>query len=165
MILNLLLRQKMLLMIRALYFCMENQWAEIGKKYNISPAQQHILFLLSTNNNALTPTKISELGCWHISTVTRLLKPLQENGLIIVKTNENQPRYKIVSSTDEGTLLLKNIIDTVKSMEQFPFNMSHLSEEEILYFLECGQSLLDVHKGEDFRIKVINARVDNYDYG
>jgi DNA-binding MarR family transcriptional regulator len=163
-VLNLLIKQKMLLVIRALYFCMEGQWAEIGKKHNISPAQQHILFLLSTNNNALTPTKISELGCWHISTVTRLLKPLQKNGLINVKTNENQPRFKIVSLTDEGTLLLEKLIDTVKSTEQFPFDMSHLSEEEILYFLECGQSILDVYKGEDFRIKVINARVEDCDY-
>jgi MarR family transcriptional regulator, protease production regulatory protein HPr len=164
MILNLLVRQKVLLVVRALYFCMENQWAEIGKKHNISPAQQHILFLLSTNNDALTPTKISELGCWHISTVTRLIKPLQKNGLITVKTNETQPRYKTVSLTAEGTILLEKILDTVKSMDQFPFNMSHLSEEEILYFLECGQRILDVHKGEDFRIKVINARMNNCDY-
>lgn len=162
--LNLLLKQQMLLMVRALYFCMENKWALLGKEYNISPAQQHILFLLSINNNELTPTKIGELGCWHVSTVTRLLKQLQKNGFIDVKAKENQLRFKMVSMTNEGKQLLKLLLDTAKSMEQFPFDMSHLSEEDVLNFLECGKSILDVHKGENFRKNVISAKVDDYDY-
>jgi MarR family protease production transcriptional regulator HPr len=152
-------------MVRALYFCMEEQWAELGRKYNISPAQQHILFLLSTNKNALTPTQISELGCWHISTVSRLLKPLNENGFISVKTDEMQPRYKRVTLTADGKILLDKLISTVKGMERFPFDMNHLSEKDVFNFLECGQSILDVHKGEDYKEKVINAQMVGVDYG
>lgn len=162
--LDLLLRQQTLLMIRALYFCMENSWSELGKKDNISPAQQHILFLLSINNNKLTPTKIGELGCWHPSTVTRLLKPLKSSGLINVKTEKNQPRFKFISMTEKGKEVLKGLLDTVKKMEEFPLDMRHLKEEEVLSFLEYGQSILDVHKGADFRNNVIRKKVDDYDY-
>jgi MarR family protease production transcriptional regulator HPr len=152
-------------MIRALYFCMEEQWADLGKKHNISPAQQHILFLLSTNKNALTPTQISELGCWHNSTVTRLLKPMQESGIINVKTDKKQSRYKRVTLTADGQLLLDSLISSAKGMERFPLDMSHLSKREVISFLELGQSILDVHKGLDFKNKVINAQIRDCDYG
>ncbi|WP_096200179.1 MarR family transcriptional regulator [Bacillus sp. FJAT-45350] len=161
---NLLLKQQTLLMVRALYFCMENKWAELGKEFNISPAQQHILFLLSTNNNKLTPKRIGELGCWHASTVTRLLKRLEKSGLIDVNVNKTQSRFKIVSMTNEGKVLLDQLLDAVKYMEEFPLDMHRLSEKEILRFLEYGNSILDVHKGEEFRKNVISKHVDGYDY-
>ncbi|MBU8906194.1 MarR family winged helix-turn-helix transcriptional regulator [Desertibacillus haloalkaliphilus] len=160
---NYLLKQQMLLMVRALYFCMEDHWSDIGKKFNVSPAQQHVLFLLQANKQALTPTEIGELGCWHSSTVTRLLKPLKEKGLISVEINKSRPRYKQVSITSNGLVLFDKLLNIVKEEENFPFDMSHLSEEEVLNFLEYGQRILDVHKGKDFR-KVLSANVDNYGY-
>lgn len=158
-----LIKQKMLLMIRALYFCMEEHWSELGKEYNISPSQQHILFLLSINSS-LTPSQISKLGCWHVSTVTRLLKPLQVKGLIEVSPDENQRKYKRVSITEEGEHLFQKLVDSVRKMENFPFPMNHLSEHEILSFLECGQSFLTVMKGESFGDNVINAKIEGVDY-
>jgi hypothetical protein len=32
----------------------------------------------------------------------------------------------------------------------FPFDMKYLSEEEMKKFLEIGQRILDIHKGEGF---------------
>ena len=66
--------------------------------------------------------------------------------------------------TDAGSRLLEELIETVKQTETFPFDLRHLSEQEVLTFLECGQSILDVHKGEDFRLQVLNARVDDCYY-
>ncbi|WP_239584456.1 MarR family winged helix-turn-helix transcriptional regulator [Aquibacillus albus] len=143
---------------------MERKWAELEKLYDISPAQQHILFLLSTNKNQLTPTQLSELGCWHISTVTRLLKPLKANGFINVTTNKEKPRYKRVSLTAKGKQMLENLMDAARDLEQFPFDIGDLSEEEVEKFLKFGQSILDINKGDDFIKKVINARVEGYDY-
>jgi DNA-binding MarR family transcriptional regulator len=161
---NILLKQKTVLIVRALYFCMERKWAELEKKFNISSAQQHILFLLSTNKNVLTPTQISELGCWHTSTVTRLLKPLQKKGFINVTTNKKQSRYKIVTITAEGKDILDKLMDAARDMEQFPFDTRHLSEEEVVKFLEYGQSILDIQKGNDFIEILMNAKVQDYDY-
>ncbi|WP_264807254.1 hypothetical protein [Cytobacillus sp. NCCP-133] len=42
---------------------MEKKWSELEKVFNLSTAQQHILFLLVTNQNELSPTQLSELGC------------------------------------------------------------------------------------------------------
>ncbi|WP_227522038.1 MarR family winged helix-turn-helix transcriptional regulator [Bacillus solitudinis] len=143
---------------------MEKKWAELERKFNISSAQQHILFLLATNKNVLTPSKISELGCWHTSTVTRLLQPLQKRGFINVTTNKEQSRYKIVTITVEGKEILDKLMDAVRDMEQFPLDTRHLSKEEVTKFLDYGQSILDVHKGNDFMEFLINARVKDYDY-
>lgn len=160
---NFLIKQKMVLIVRALYFCMEEHWSKLGKEHNVSPAQQHILFLLSVNP-PLTPSQISGLGCWHISTVTRLLKPLENSGLINVSPDINQRRYKIVSITKEGEYLFQKLVNSILEKKHFPFPMDHLSESEILSFLEYGQSFLDVMKGESFRNKVINAKIKGVDY-
>lgn len=158
-----LMKQKMLLVIRALYFCMEEQWSELGKEHRISPAQQHILFLLSVNPS-LTPTQISELGCWHISTVTRLLKPLEFKGLVYVSPDTEQRKYKKVSITKEGEQLFQKLVESVQEMEHFPFPVNHLSDNELLGFLEYGQSFLDVMKGESYGSRVINAKIPGVDY-
>ena len=162
---DLFLRQQLILMIRALYFDMENKWAEIGREFNLSPAQQHILFLLSTNDNKLTPTKIGELGCWHNSTVTRLINRLEEKGFIYVETKRNHLGFKIVSITQKGKEMLKKIIEKVKLTERFPFDMRHLSDNEVMSFLEVGNSILDIAKGKEFRNNVINAQIEDCDYG
>ncbi|SDZ83334.1 DNA-binding transcriptional regulator, MarR family [Thalassobacillus cyri] len=153
------LKKNLLLMIRALYFCMEEQWAELGRRYNITPAQQHILFLLSINQNVLSPSEIGELGCWHSSTVTRLLKPLKERGMIRIGIDKKKPRYKKVEITLEGSVLLKQLVDAVADMENFPCDISCLSKEEVVNFLAYAQKILDVHKGEPFKQKVINGRI------
>lgn len=161
---NILLKQQTLLVIRALYFCMEKKWAELEKKFKLTPAQQHILFLLGTHNQKITPTQISVLGCWHPSTVTRLLKPLKEKGLVEITANKKQLRYKFVAISKSGKEVLDQIMDEVKEMEQFPLNLSHLSENELMSFLEYGQKIAGVQKGDAFRKMLIDARVENYDY-
>ncbi|MEK3853873.1 MarR family winged helix-turn-helix transcriptional regulator [Cytobacillus sp. FSL H8-0458] len=122
------------------------------------------MFLLGTHNQKLSPTQISELGCWHLSTVTRLLKPLKVKGLIEITANKEQHRYKCVSITKSGIELLDQIMDGEKKMEQFPLSTSHLSENELRSFLEYGQKILGVQKGDLFRKMLIDARMENYDY-
>jgi len=143
---------------------MEKKWAELEKKFKLTTAQQHILFLLGTHNQKLCPTQISDLGCWHLSTVTRLLKPLKEKGLIEITANKEQLRYKCVAISKSGKELLDQIMDEVKEMEQFPLNMSHLPENELMSFLEYGQKILGVQKGDAFRKMLMDARVENYNY-
>jgi MarR family transcriptional regulator, protease production regulatory protein HPr len=104
------------------------------------------------------------LGAGIFSTVTRLLKPLKEKGLIEIAANQELLRYKCVSITKSGRELLNLIMDEVKKMDQFPLDMSHLSENELLSFLEDGQKILGDQKGDLFRKMLTDARVENYDY-
>ncbi|WP_171038074.1 MarR family winged helix-turn-helix transcriptional regulator [Aquibacillus sediminis] len=157
------IRQELTLMIRALYFCVENRWGEIGKAVELSTAQQHLLFLLSTNENALTPTEIGKLGCWHVSTVTRLVKTLQSRGIVEVNNHPNKSRFKLVSMTDDGKDVLRQIHRSFRQMDQVPFELESLSEQQIKAFIQTGQKLLDVHKGEEYRSKVINAHIKESD--
>jgi MarR family transcriptional regulator, protease production regulatory protein HPr len=161
---DLLQKQNLLLIVRALYFCLEEQWAKMGKMFNITPAQQHILFLLSTNNRSLTPTLISELGCWHISTVTRLLQPLLEKGFITITVDPVKPKYKKVTITNEGLSMLARIVDSVKNNDSFPIDLTHLPESDLAQFLTLGKNILDLQKGEDFKVNVLDARMEGMDY-
>jgi DNA-binding MarR family transcriptional regulator len=142
---------------------MEEQWSELGKRHNITPAQQHILFLLSVNQS-LTPSQISDLGCWHISTVTRLLKPLSAKGLICISPDPNRKKYKNISITKAGEHLFYQLVKSVKEMENFPLPLNRLSESEITNFLKYGQTILEMIKGKNFENKVLNAKIAGVDY-
>ncbi|MFD2045091.1 MarR family winged helix-turn-helix transcriptional regulator [Ornithinibacillus salinisoli] len=157
-------KQNTVLMVRALYFCMETNWSELGRIHNLSPAQQHILFILSTNGNTLTPSEISEIGCWHISTVTRLLKPLKQRGFITVIQDPKRSKFKKVTITSSGNELFQQIVATIVEQDSFPFEMSHLSKEELDSFLHTGRKILDANKGEMFGEKLFNAKIDGVDY-
>lgn len=161
---SLLIKQNLLLTVSALYFCMEEQWEKVGRKFNITPAQQHILFLLLSNNKKLTPSQISKLGCWHLSTVTRLLKPLQMKGYIVMFRDDKQPKFKNVQITEKGESLINQIVDFVKDINRFPLDISPLFEEELIQFLCCGQKILDLHKGSDFKDKVLQAKMAGLNY-
>jgi MarR family transcriptional regulator, protease production regulatory protein HPr len=157
-------KQNILLTIRALYFSLEEHWAKLGRSFDLTPAQQHILFLLSSNNGSLTPSQISQLGCWHCSTVTRLLRPLETKGYIILSVHPLKPRYKKVTLTSDGNEILKRVVDYVKKMDSFPFNLSNLSETDITQFLKTGHQILIAHKGVEFKEKVLEAKMDGMDY-
>ncbi|PKG25602.1 MarR family winged helix-turn-helix transcriptional regulator [Niallia nealsonii] len=161
---NFIYKQNLVLLIRALYFCMEEQWAKLGKEYDLSPAQQHILFILTTNNKTLTPSEISAIGCWHLSTVTRLLKPLKEKGFISIKRDQNHSKFKRVTITKDGEQLFMRIIYNIIENDFFPFKMNQLCEKEIEIFLQCGQKILDINRGLSIREKIFDAKIDGIHY-
>lgn len=145
-----LIKQNLLLAIRALYFCAEEKWSALGRNYNISPAQQHVLFLLySSGNKSLSPSELSDLGCWHISTVSRLLKPLELKGMIKI-CQDKRPKYKEVKITSCGIQLILELINSVDEMESFPLDIRCLTETDIENFLDCAQKILELNKSEDF---------------
>ncbi|WP_102346659.1 MarR family winged helix-turn-helix transcriptional regulator [Bacillus sp. Marseille-P3661] len=157
-------KQQIVQMVRTLYFCMEAHWAELGKQYDISPAQQHILFILITNGKTLTPSEISELGCWHISTITRLLKPLKERGFVTIEKDPNRSKFKNVTLTPTGENLFHKIIETIAEDDSFPFMMGHLTDEELDEFLHYGQKILNENKGKALCKKLFSAKIDGINY-
>lgn len=81
----------------------------MNKNHGLSSAQQHLLFILSTHERPLTISEISNLGCWHISTVSRLLQFLiRENYETVQK---NKTKWKYVSITNQG---LEKLMDMAK---------------------------------------------------
>ncbi|TVY09085.1 MarR family winged helix-turn-helix transcriptional regulator [Paenibacillus cremeus] len=142
------MKKQMVLMIRALYFSILDQWSHIDKEHGLSSAQQHLLFILSTSETPLTFSDISRLGCWHLSTVSRLLPPLVKENF--VRIEKNKTKFKYVSLTSRGMEKLMAIAKQVMPQKDFLFNSSTVKCEEIQAFIENGMALLQHYKGENF---------------
>lgn len=142
-------RKQLLLVVRGLYFSLEKSWSSLGKEHNLSPAQQHILFILSTNDSPLTITDISHYGFWHISTVTRLIKPLHREKYVSIQYNRYKSKSKYVTLSDLGRKKLQEIIDQVTTEIEFPFNLSEYTKNEIEHFIDQGLGILKCQKREE----------------
>lgn len=141
------LNRQIVLMIRALYFSITEEWANISKKYNLSSAQQHLLFILSSSVEPLTITEISHLGCWHISTVTRLLQPLLNREYISITNGKGKSKH--VRLTESGKLKLKSIAEDVFQRENFPLNVEGITDEFLEEFAQIGMQIIKNQKGKD----------------
>ncbi|WP_433748332.1 MarR family transcriptional regulator [Falsibacillus pallidus] len=157
-----LLKQNLLLIVRAMYFCVEEHWSELGRAYQITPAQQHVLFLLYTSSEkSMSPSQLSEYGCWHISTVTRLIKPLESKGLIQIMPDK-RPKYKVVKLTQSGTLMIEQLIEAVNEMPFFPFDINPLNESEIAQFLQSAERILEANRSKEFSNWISRVKVGSY---
>ncbi|TYP69490.1 helix-turn-helix domain-containing protein [Paenibacillus methanolicus] len=161
---DLLARQQFLLMIRALYAYVEEEWEEMGKKFGVTPAQQMILFILSTQQGALTVSQISQLGSWHISTVTRLLKTLLERGWLVMSYDRTQSKNKYVTITPAGKQKYLDLAAYVKAKEDFPIDFSMLTQQELMTFMSIGDRVLNKCKDERLVAWVRNAKAEGVQY-
>jgi MarR family transcriptional regulator, protease production regulatory protein HPr len=142
------LKKQAVLTIRALYFCIMEQWSGINKEHGISSAQQHLLFILSAHEKPITISEISNLGCWHLSTVSRLLQPLIRENYVTVQ--KSKTKYKYVSITNKGFEKLIEIANQVFPLKEFPFDFSGIEQEDVQIFIEKGLEILKNFKGEEF---------------
>lgn len=142
------LNRQIVLVSRALYFAISEEWAGIAMQYNLSSAQQHVLYILACNEEPLTITEISQYGCWHISTVTRLLKPLLNEGYISI--TKGKGKFKYVHLTKSGKLTLKSIAEDVFHRNNFPLNFGGIESTSLEQFVQIGLEILKNQKGSNF---------------
>lgn len=154
------LKKQAVLTIRALYFCIVEQWAYISKEHGISSAQQHLLFILSTHEKPLTISEISDIGCWHLSTVSRLLKTLIRENYVIVQ--KSKTKWKYVSITNKGTEKLMEIARAVFPLLEFPFDFTNIEQNDVKVFIEKGLKILGNFKDEKFLDWVKNPTSKQY---
>jgi MarR family protease production transcriptional regulator HPr len=153
-------RKQMTLMLRALYFSLQERCAILTKTYKISTAQQHLLYIIA-NNKPINITQISIIGCWHISTASRLLKPLIQQQYVKMYQIKSNNKIKFVELTENGKRLLEEIITLLVNTEDFPFDFSDCSIEEIEKFLSFGLDILEKQKGRGFSQWVKESEVGN----
>jgi MarR family protease production transcriptional regulator HPr len=142
-------KKQLTLILRALYFSLQERCAALTKTYKISTAQQHVLFILS-NNKPINITQISKIGCWHVSTVSRLLKPLIQQQYVKMYHVQSNQKIKFVEITERGQRLLEEILTILVNTEDFPFDLSSYSKEEMNQFLSLGLDILQKQKGSEF---------------
>ncbi|QOR68186.1 MarR family transcriptional regulator [Cytobacillus suaedae] len=157
-------RQDFLLLTRALYHSIDKNWEELGRKYGITPAQQHILFIVETIGEPMTVSQISEMGCWHVSSTSRILRQLEKSKLIEVTYDRTKSKNKYVTLTLAGKKVLGNLVKYVNQNEDFPLDISKIDSEELAIFLKVSFQLLKQNEKEQVVNWIHSARVTGGQY-
>lgn len=141
-----------ILIVRGLSRAIENSWEAFGRKKGISPAHQHILYLLWYKNE-LTISRLSQIGLWHISTVTRLVDTLNKKGLVETYHNSQDGRSVLVRLTAQGFELIQNLYrDSMNDPNFMPFIRELWENEpELLQdSIQKGLQLLEKAQGKQY---------------
>ena len=114
-------------------------WQRLVKKelepYGISHAQFVIMAVsrwFYENNIDCTQVAISNKSGLDKMTVSKSLKKLVEQELVKRVENKKDTRAKIISLTEKGAALIKEIVPKVESMDKSFFaNLQHIEQQEL----------------------------------
>lgn len=106
------------------------------KEINLTSSQMNILFYISNNNNSEINQKDLERDLYlKNSTVTEILKRLENNGFLYRTTSEKDGRYKKIVLTEKGKSIYDEMYKKALIFEsKFTQGMTK-GESEILFEL------------------------------
>jgi DNA-binding MarR family transcriptional regulator len=113
---------------------------EAIRPLKISPNEWRVIFLLH-EHGPMSISDISEQGLIEISTLSRLLKPLEARGLLDRQRDEEDQRYRKVQLTDDGQGVFAQIIPVVT--RQLEFTQQGLSREDRRTLLRMLRQMKD----------------------
>ena len=87
-------------------------------------------------------TAIAKAACLQLPSLTRILKSMESEGLIVRKTDENDRRRSLVSITDTGRSLIAGHLP--RNNEIFKRLEADFGEEKLEKLLDLLEELLDV---------------------
>ncbi|PRY89798.1 MarR family winged helix-turn-helix transcriptional regulator [Mongoliibacter ruber] len=126
----------------------KSAWHAISRMYNQKAAQEDFttsigFVLININSKEGTPaTKIAPLMGLEARSLTRMLKSMEEKGLIYKKPDPIDKRSVRIFLTDEGKKKKETSVKTIKN-----FNLlvrEHVSEEELNMFFSVFQKINQV---------------------
>lgn len=85
----------------------------LKENYGLLNSEVDVLSLLYTNNKALTPTQLYDLTIFSSGGMTKVLKRLEDRGLIHREAKQNDKRCVLVSLSQKGKELVKTSLDAV----------------------------------------------------
>lgn len=142
----------------------KSAWHAISRMYNQKAAQQDFttsigFVLININSKEGTPaTKIAPMMGLEARSLTRMLKSMEEKGLIFKKPDPIDKRSVRIFLTEEGKKKKETSVKTIKN-----FNLlvrEHVNEDELDTFFSVFQKINQV-------IDLINSETLNptaYDY-
>lgn len=116
----------------------------LEEKYQITHSELDVircLYMSNNEDNILSPTKIYEKLMFTSGGVTKVLKKLEEKGLIIRLDNKFDKRSKLVQLSDIGNDICKNALISLFAFEEKSF--SKLTKEEIDTYKKLTLKLLN----------------------
>lgn len=156
-------------LFRGLYKSIDDDIRRVAARYGLTPAQQHLLWVLSFNNGS-TLTEISKLGQWHVSTVMNMVERMEKMELLYKIVDENDARVKRIFLTARGEELRKRTEDNVSSFRiakmLAEMDMNEFSEEvkpliQLVRRLEGDKFVQFVEDSTRSLIKSISADIKN----
>lgn len=123
---------------------------------DLSPLQSYILIELSNSNNGLGVTELANILCVEKSSISRTLKTLEEEQLLLRKTNPSDARSVNFTLTEKGHSVLSEIN---KYANQFTSEALTLSSESELQQLRLTiknftKSLTNARKQREMQLNI-----------
>ncbi|WLD94228.1 MarR family winged helix-turn-helix transcriptional regulator [Alkalihalobacillus sp. AL-G] len=96
-------------MWRGLYKVLEGDLKESAEQLGLTVSEQHLVWIIF-HEKELTVTALSELSLLNISTVTQVLKRLQNKGFIVLNKYPQDRRVSYIALTENGALVADKIL-------------------------------------------------------
>jgi len=107
----------------------------LDKKYTLSNSEVDVmasLYSAQETDNTLTPTKLYERLFFSSGGMTKVLKKLEQKGLIKRIDNKDDKRSKLVQLTQSGKEILKTSLADVIELEESIFSNLNEAEKQLL---------------------------------
>lgn len=142
-------------LFRGLYKSIDDDLRQVAAGYGLTPAQQHLLWVLYFNNGS-TLTEISDLGQWHVSTVMNMVERMEKMELLYKIVDENDARVKRVFLTARGQELRKRTEEQAANFRIYKMLLEMPADE----FSEEVKTLIHLVRrlsGDKFMQYVVNS--------
>lgn len=102
--------QRIAQLSKALWKCVEKDWQQWIKPYDLNINEHHILWIAYHLKGA-SISEIAKFGVMHVSTAFNFSKKLEERGLLVFSKKEDDKRNTYIEITDKGEELLLNLME------------------------------------------------------
>ncbi|MBX6395741.1 MAG: MarR family transcriptional regulator [Alicyclobacillaceae bacterium] len=119
-------------LIRCLSKALEDDLRRIARPYHLTGSQLHLLSLLY-QEDGISISTIAQRGLWHISSAFHNVSKLEQLGLVVTKSNQEDERVTEVHLTEEGRRLFDTIsqdVDQSRVMQAVRKLQEQFSERE-----------------------------------
>lgn len=101
--------QRIAQLSKALWKCVEKDWQQWIKPYDLNINEHHILSIAYHLKGA-SISEIAKFGVMHVSTAFNFSKKLEERGLLIFSKKEDDKRNTYIEITEKGEELLLKLM-------------------------------------------------------
>ncbi|CAM4084365.1 HTH-type transcriptional regulator Hpr [Bacillus manliponensis] len=113
--------QRIAQLSKALWKCVEKDWQQWIKPYDLNINEHHILSIAYHLKGA-SISEIAKFGVMHVSTAFNFSKKLEERGLLVFSKKEDDKRNTYIEITEKGEELLLQLMKEYDPENNSVFN-------------------------------------------
>lgn len=113
--------QRIAQLSKALWKCVEKDWRQWIKPYDLNINEHHIL-TIAYHLKGASISEIAKFGVMHVSTAFNFSKKLEERGYLVFSKKEDDKRNTYIEITDKGEELLLRLMEEYDPENNSVFN-------------------------------------------